>query len=636
MIVAIDGAADRRAAVRARARADQGRAGDDRAPRRSGGRAGEAAEFTVVRRRDRRCRRAARALLADDEARSSRYVRVCSRSRPAPPSGCERRPRELVSGGRDGRVLDLRDNPGGLLAQAVDVASLFLARRASSAIQPGLHEGPQRAVAAGRSGALATLPLVVLVNARQRERGRDRRRRRSPTTTARPSSASARTGRRRCRSIAPLRNGGALKLTTADVPDARAARTSPARASSRSSSAVDDPLDASATRRSRTPARTLASSVLPRTHRPRAAAASRRASSPAGASSSSASRSSRAASPIVRRPQGRGRRAPRRPRRRAPGPRPRAARARARPASRDRDRARGPALARGRPPADSSRCRPSRASSRTASTCATSSRSRSTRRRPRTSTTRSPSAREGDGAARLGAHRRRLALRPGRARRSTATPPSAAFSTYVPGPVEPMLPPELSDDLCSLRPHVERRCVTVEIPFDGDLEPGEPLFYRSVIRSRERLTYGQAEAILAGRERADDELGRGARLAEQLSAELRRRRFARGALRIETGEIAFAFDGEGGVERAWRETRAARARARRGADDPRERGRRRAARRAPPRGALPRPRAARPAVGRAPARRSSPTSRCRRRRVPDEHLTPGGGRPARRGASASA
>ncbi|MER3487343.1 MAG: hypothetical protein C4307_00700, partial [Chloroflexota bacterium] len=34
---------------------------------------------------------------------------------------------------------------------------------------------------------------------------------------------------------------------------------------------------------------------------------------------------------------------------------------------------------------------------------------------------------------------------------------------------------------------------------------------------------------------------------------LRRRRFARGALRIETAEIAFAFDGQGGVERAWLE-----------------------------------------------------------------------------------
>jgi len=77
-----------------------------------------------------------------------------------------------------------------------------------------------------------------------------------------------------------------------------------------------------------------------------------------------------------------------------------------------------------------------------------------------------------------------------------------ASSVYVPGLVSPMLPSELSEELCSLRPHVDRLCVTVEIP----LPEGEPSFYRSVIRSGARLTYGQAEAILAGRERAEPEL----------------------------------------------------------------------------------------------------------------------------------
>jgi ribonuclease R len=125
-----------------------------------------------------------------------------------------------------------------------------------------------------------------------------------------------------------------------------------------------------------------------------------------------------------------------------------------------------------------------------------------------------------------------------------------AFSVYVPGLVSPMLPPELSEELCSLRPHVDRLCVTVEIPLPG----GEPSFYRSVIRSRERLTYGRAEAILAGRERADGELTAALRRAENLAQTLRERRFARGALRVESPEVVFAFDGQGGVERAWRES----------------------------------------------------------------------------------
>jgi ribonuclease R len=128
-----------------------------------------------------------------------------------------------------------------------------------------------------------------------------------------------------------------------------------------------------------------------------------------------------------------------------------------------------------------------------------------------------------------------------------------AFSIYVPGLVSPMLPPELSEELCSLRPHTDRLCVTVEVPLADGLPAGEPSFYRSVIRSRERLTYGRAEAILAGRERADEELAGALRRAERLAQALRDRRFARGALRIENPDVVFAFDGRGGVERAWRE-----------------------------------------------------------------------------------
>ena len=128
-----------------------------------------------------------------------------------------------------------------------------------------------------------------------------------------------------------------------------------------------------------------------------------------------------------------------------------------------------------------------------------------------------------------------------------------ALSVYVPGLVAPMLPHELADDACSLRPYVERLCVTVEIPFDAALDAGEPLFYRSVIRSDERFTYGGAQEILRGGAEARAHLAEALRLAERLALELRRRRFARGALRIETPEVVFAFDGRGGVERAWLE-----------------------------------------------------------------------------------
>jgi ribonuclease R len=106
-----------------------------------------------------------------------------------------------------------------------------------------------------------------------------------------------------------------------------------------------------------------------------------------------------------------------------------------------------------------------------------------------------------------------------------------------------MLPPELSEELCSLRPNVDRLCVTVEFPLAG----GEPTFYRSVIRSGARLTYGQAQRILAGEEQAEPELAEALRRAEQVTTRLREQRFGRGALRVESPEVSFEFDGEGGV-----------------------------------------------------------------------------------------
>jgi ribonuclease R len=122
------------------------------------------------------------------------------------------------------------------------------------------------------------------------------------------------------------------------------------------------------------------------------------------------------------------------------------------------------------------------------------------------------------------------------------------FSTYVPGRVAPMLPHELADDLCSLRPNLDRLCVTVELPLDE----GEPTFYRSVIRSDARLSYGQAARMLEGKEKFEhiDLL----RALDARAKELRNRRFGRGALRIQTPEITFEFDGRGGVAAAHRES----------------------------------------------------------------------------------
>ena len=121
-----------------------------------------------------------------------------------------------------------------------------------------------------------------------------------------------------------------------------------------------------------------------------------------------------------------------------------------------------------------------------------------------------------------------------------------ANSIYVPGTVEPMLPLALSADACSLAPGVERLAVTVEILLGADGKPRSASFYRSRIRSDERLSYEQLDDFFAGRERPPELIAEPLALARRAAAGLRELR--RGsALEISTEEPEFEFDSEGGV-----------------------------------------------------------------------------------------
>ena len=113
-------------------------------------------------------------------------------------------------------------------------------------------------------------------------------------------------------------------------------------------------------------------------------------------------------------------------------------------------------------------------------------------------------------------------------------------SVYVPGSVEPMLPLELSAGACSLRPGEVRRVVTVEVRIGADGKPGAPHVRRALIRSRARLTYDDAQEILAGRlhHPQGDLLAR----ADALARDLRARRHARGAFTLASRELSFEID----------------------------------------------------------------------------------------------
>ncbi len=76
-------------------------------------------------------------------------------------------------------------------------------------------------------------------------------------------------------------------------------------------------------------------------------------------------------------------------------------------------------------------------------------------------------------------------------------------STYLPNQVVPMLPKELSNGWCSLKPGVDRPCLAVHMWIDADGNPLRHRFIRGLMRSAARLTYEQVQAAQNG---VDDEI----------------------------------------------------------------------------------------------------------------------------------
>ncbi|MEN2994633.1 MAG: ribonuclease R [Thermodesulfovibrio sp.] len=80
-----------------------------------------------------------------------------------------------------------------------------------------------------------------------------------------------------------------------------------------------------------------------------------------------------------------------------------------------------------------------------------------------------------------------------------------ATSIYMPDRVIPMLPPQLSENLCSLVPKKPRLTFTVEIHFSNSGERKKTIFYPSIIQTAERMTYTSVKKILIDRDKEEIE-----------------------------------------------------------------------------------------------------------------------------------
>ena len=132
-------------------------------------------------------------------------------------------------------------------------------------------------------------------------------------------------------------------------------------------------------------------------------------------------------------------------------------------------------------------------------------------------------------------------------------------SVYFPDRVIPMLPQELSEDLCSLKPGVERLAFTVEMEFDNrsdkrDMRPDMKAvrFYPSLIKSDERMTYTSVRKILVDGDR--EERSRYSHLLDEfgfmgdLCNALKQKRLKRGSLDFDLPEPEVVLDIQGNLE----------------------------------------------------------------------------------------
>ena len=124
-------------------------------------------------------------------------------------------------------------------------------------------------------------------------------------------------------------------------------------------------------------------------------------------------------------------------------------------------------------------------------------------------------------------------------------------SVYFPRRVIPMLPEELSNELCSLKPAVDRLCMVCDMQISAAGKIGRYEFYPAVMHSKARLTYTQVWQWLSEPASAGTEQGQA--LLPQLQnlyalfKVLLAAREKRGAIDFDTIELALNFDERGRI-----------------------------------------------------------------------------------------
>ena len=115
-------------------------------------------------------------------------------------------------------------------------------------------------------------------------------------------------------------------------------------------------------------------------------------------------------------------------------------------------------------------------------------------------------------------------------------------SVYLVDRVMPMLPEQLSNVLCSLRPNEDKLAFSAIFEFNEQHEVINSWYGKSVIHSNRRYTYEEVQEIIEG---AEDQYAKEIHTINNIAKALRAIRFRKGALNIVSEELRFVLSDTG-------------------------------------------------------------------------------------------
>jgi ribonuclease R len=117
-------------------------------------------------------------------------------------------------------------------------------------------------------------------------------------------------------------------------------------------------------------------------------------------------------------------------------------------------------------------------------------------------------------------------------------------SVYLVDRVVPMIPENLSNIVCSLRPNEEKFTFSAEFEMDESGKIYDMWFGRTVIDSNRRFTYEEAQEVIEGKDK-NCPFEKEIMVLDKIAKIHRKKRLKNGALNIESEELYFQLDKEG-------------------------------------------------------------------------------------------